>query len=146
MYQTNVARFFYDQSYTELSHGFLAMVKSNEIHQHVGEIRTDENGHAISDTKPRCICVGGKQTFGIMQALMHDFYKAMKKATPGFIHSMDCHDLKEHICDHITEEHSSLSYDGSMYDSTQDARLQNIVETSFLVQCEPLVRQWLELN
>lgn len=70
------------------------------------------------------------------------FWKAFRKIYPGFVQGLNKNETIELFKENITEEWSTLSMDGSAFDSSQHASIQNIVDNQmYEVQARILKRE-----
>lgn len=118
MYEKNIVRAFFDNKYTDYLCSFKLMVKTGEVHSSTNPC-VDNLGYLLYEkTLPWAIMGPTELAFGIMQAMQVHVLPLMKDNIPGFIHSMTSRQLLDLIISKINAKWTSISLDGSKFDSS----------------------------
>jgi len=118
----------------DFSFSFLGMVKSNEENYTSKELKRDENQRLIDvDERARLIWNPSETGKGLLNYIQSFIFTALHEAFPDFVHGASCSDTRDLVLERVNslDDPISVSLDGSGYDSTQFASLQEIVDTRF---------------
>jgi hypothetical protein len=126
---------------------FKTMVKTGEVFKSLYELKFDKHGCIIErDDRPRNISVPDSASWGTLTAIQACFWKAIKKACPGFIQGLTKKEMLDLFKDQITILHLSLCLDGSGFDSSQKACLMKCTDNEFWIRAKPYILKLLKVN
>lgn len=142
-YVRGMTRFLVDETHNNYVGHFQPIVKSGEVYEHTREQgETDDGYHNKTKDRPRLVCPGTASCTGVMAAFQSSLFGPLKEALPEFIHSATSSDIIKNVTERIRGDFKAISIDGSGFDSSQFAELQEAVDNEFFARIEPLVEQW----
>jgi hypothetical protein len=142
-YISGLTRMLTDRRYNNFVGHFCPMVKSGEVYANTEEQSLPESGfHNKTSDRPRCICPPTPSGVGPMQAFQASIFPALKQVMPEFIHSMTSKQIVSSVAVRIKQDWKAISIDGSSFDSSQYAILQETVENEFFRRIEDEIHSW----
>lgn len=125
---------------------YTLLVKSGEVY--TSDCARFVNGfiYDVSE-RPRLIWNPSRAGKGLSNYLQSYVFPRLRKVYPDFIHAMNSKSLKKVVLEKTSKfvDPVSISLDGSAFDSTQYAELQDIVDRHFLYNMIPLFERALKI-